>query len=1304
MISPVLVDPVGSAQKAIEAGFQFGASMVMPAFEWKNRENVDKLYENTTGLFGDIGLDKEQFAEKLLDAGQREKFFKNVSEQYDVGSLGDFEKVLLNDIQSIDRPDLPVKTSSGSMAAASSGLEQSVPGLIARGEEPEIFQPRGFKEKVIQAGAMFGADIVPFTLGSMIFRSPAGGMGLTEAMRSGLMRYYEKKAIEGESNIGLKDYVEIVTKGLHDGIIAAASGQAGAFAGKVAPTAMKIPAIVGTMTATSSVFHNEVPTMDDFLINGMLLGGAHLGHVFAGLLRNLYRRTGVRPKDLNIENNQEGLRKIFGDEELIKNMEDLEVLKQSKKGFVFEEELIESLETLKDFTKGEKATVRRANESVRKVIEQVRGLELPIMEEGMFPAELERLQKGGVTPEAIQVERLKLQELEAARYETKRLIDESHRSRESVRGRAKERKGSLEDSPVLAELQGHFVEVLTNSVKAVHELLGGDRLGVVPQAFSEQSYKQAKPYFEKAWNAAKAAGRSLPEFMLEMEQRLGENYVPYLDKWRQDVSNLGTGNLTNAGHESIAERKGVLGDLNRMLGIAEKWKNKLADAIDTEAPFNRIGAPNTAHAVRIAPTRTELVIENGYRLLNRMIYGDDFKFGKKKVLTKDDLSNIPLVRDGYIRMEELPKAQQERISGAVKSLDEFFDAAQRKYSEYGVDVDFVGHLRSQLLEKLHNTKNMKMENRIAIEEGLKFLENKKFVHIPLYLWFGNEVTGKNAGRFSRALKIMNSQKRKTWSIGDLLEEQGGPLKLSDINVADIVMSYSKRLGRDFALLEILKGAQKDNIAFGKGEFFEKVKSGEIQNPESFVDHPLNAPIFKGFKIHRQVAQWAEDMSRLYSNWGWFNKTLSTVKMGTFANPIFLPAVDMMQSVYGTQLRSLGPRNVRKSFNDVLKRSTDYQRAMFEGLASKPEMHLPWKVFEDKVNGLKQTPVERAFETISLLSKFKGEGFKRLFTNPLLIRSAYNASFNIAWTLDEVVRMMDYNWARSKGFSERKAAEFSSKIHSQYDSVPAKTRKALNVPFFTPTFKITMGKWFYEMMKSSVEVGLGKAQGKTETARMKKLYAGGLISAIITTEAIDLLMTEFLPFQRDEWGRKYYMKTKSGEEIAIPIYTPMNLMYKFVTRAIGIANDPAVDNKLLSYISANKWEIQPVWRILTNMAMNRDDHGRPIYSEGDSDAMALGKRIKYTMFSAFQMMKHLETDPYEKETRKILNDEFGTAVDLVFRVNPFASAYKREPEVIRKYARAKAKSKRMVKELLQGTITNEKQLKKFLEDIEKTLEE
>ncbi|GAH86204.1 unnamed protein product, partial [marine sediment metagenome] len=214
---------------------------------------------------------------------------------------------------------------------------------------------------------------------------------------------------------------------------------------------------------------------------------------------------------------------------------------------------------------------------------------------------------------------------------------------------------------------------------------------------------------------------------------------------------------------------------------------------------------------------------------------------------------------------------------------------------------------------------------------------------------------------------------------------------------------------------------------------------------------------------------------------------------------------------------------------------------------------------------------------------------------------YTASWHTAWKLDETVRMMTFNMLQDQGYSDREAGQLAALYHSDYASCPPRTRKALNKVFFTPTFKITMGKLYLNMLEGSIKV---VTKGKSATQKEKNLARGALI-------ALGILMGRKLymqskGFTETELFRKYVKDTETDEGMKEDVVTfsdPFNIPFRYLGRVKG-AFKPQTTNVAEKLLQVVKWDLHPIHRVAIDVV---DNYNGTVYNPYD-DSKDIAKDI------------------------------------------------------------------------------------------------
>jgi hypothetical protein len=558
-----------------------------------------------------------------------------------------------------------------------------------------------------------------------------------------------------------------------------------------------------------------------------------------------------------------------------------------------------------------------------------------------------------------------------------------------------------------------------------------------------------------------------------------------------------------------------------------------------------------------------------------------------------------------------------------------------------------------------------------MKQALNTARRMEFVHIPTAMWFEGMLAKDPAG-FSNKLRLLATQKRKTLMIKDLVEK--GIIDKSEIHPADIIASYGRRMGRDFGLLNIVEAAVKEGKASTKPK-------------EGFLPAPPNAGILRGKYLHPLLHDLVYEMTKHYDRkMGAVESLFSITKMTAFYNPLFLPMYDMVQaSMLGSALNVKMPKYAAKAIKDVWKKTPDFYEALDNGLASKP-FNNPMRSWKHMVETAKRSRGGQIFDILK---------------EPNALKTVYNASWHTAWRLDETVRMMSYNYLKEKGFAPREAAQLAARFHSDYASVPAGTRRFLNRIFFTPTFKITMGKLFKDMIGNTVS-------GKFFKDKVGRKYARGLLTTAAILQGFDSFMTSLMDFERDEWGRRYKKVVETDEgpkEVVFTWSTPANMFLKYLYRARD-AMKPEIESPILDFIQRNIWEFHPLYRVGFQLATNDNGRGDPIVNRWDNDIDKAVKRSWYAFKSIVQIVGTMDKELSNKEAMDRFAEETSKTFEMITR--PFAVKYMRSSAGRRKaYKLRKIQEdfqKFLFREARKGRIMTEEQLQNFQEDLYQIIEE
>jgi N12 class adenine-specific DNA methylase len=89
---------------------------------------------------------------------------------------------------------------------------------------------------------------------------------------------------------------------------------------------------------------------------------------------------------------------------------------------------------------------------------------------------------------------------------------------------------------IIAEAAKQGVTGIDEAVKGLHKLFGGGKhTGTGGPGFDEETYKEAKPHFEAAYDNFKKAGRSFADFLRYIFKEFGDRVRPYIKRFIQEL-------------------------------------------------------------------------------------------------------------------------------------------------------------------------------------------------------------------------------------------------------------------------------------------------------------------------------------------------------------------------------------------------------------------------------------------------------------------------------------------------------------------------------------------------------------------------------------------------------------------------------------------------------------------------------------------------------------------------------------------------------------------------------------------------
>lgn len=622
--------------------------------------------------------------------------------------------------------------------------------------------------------------------------------------------------------------------------------------------------------------------------------------------------------------------------------------------------------------------------------------------------------------------------------------------------------------------------------------------------------------------------------------------------------------------------------------------NKLASKFDVEYPFQKMGKPKTGLALKNYFAKIDVEQKKGLEVIKNL---------NQVKLTDKEYQDLTFIAYQPGKFVTLPPEQRKRISPAYQTVKQYFKLSEVELKEAeiiseGFPQSMVKrlteeniHLRTILKKKISLERRTKiMEQVKGNQQTIDFIKKARIQYVPISmrLWF-KDLLEKQPTKIPRLI----NQFFKTRKIVDLkgfsdyLLEQD-IITPADLDIRRILGSYAHQKGLKLAMGKIV------NTAIEEG-----VLKPIDQAPEDWIALPSRlAPGLKGHKGHPAFIDYLEDnFMRFKGLPPEISRPLAYIKMMQFYNPLFLPAYDMYQAAWLGSLRDIkAPINFIKSAHSIKTKDKFYLEAMENGTFSQPFM-APWDEYMKNVDR----------EIASLSSpkkKFITDFTAKLEKQKILglTDAIYRLSWNTAWTLDKFVRMTSYHHLLDNGFTSQEAAQLVAKFHGDYASLPPATKRAMNRIFFTPTFKIVMGKLQFNMAENAGKAILGGKMSKSD-----KRMAQGLIALLAIIFARKMLFRKW-GFKEDTLGYRYTKTiiTPEGEEkeLVISVPTPDNILMRYWNKLKRI---PQTDDKLEKILAAIPFNLHPLWDYGRSMIGNRKPDGRPIYNPFD-DADKITKDI------------------------------------------------------------------------------------------------
>lgn len=684
---------------------------------------------------------------------------------------------------------------------------------------------------------------------------------------------------------------------------------------------------------------------------------------------------------------------------------------------------------------------------------------------------------------------------------------------------------------------------------------------------------------------------------------------------------------------------------------------RIASKLSVEAPFIKVGAKETGFQMKNFYSNIGLAHSQGLKEINFMsktgfkpVTVTESGFKASGELDYTDLTYLS-ERPGYF--VKLTAKEKKMASLAKKSIKDFYAGWETKLKEIGwMEEPFP---QSLITRNNKNIGNMKAslprlktpEARAKVKAEIEKLQDQndrikkqkiQFVSIPAKAILAK--ADSDPILRAKIMSILPHWGRTTITVKDLVDAKIITRKEADIR--NIIGEYSDRMGRKYALGKIFENAEKEGLIKSQAEkpdwptarIFIKGQHLSIPQLRGKRLDPFFSDVITDFFSRGQVG-----MAGVFG----------VIKMAQFYNPLFMPMYDVLQAAaVGVFLNPVkGVEYIAKGIKDSFLKTDNWERAIENGTMSKPFV-IPYDRWENQfTNAMKDNKM--------------GDFIKKAALPTNWIPMLYQASWHTAWKLDETVRMMTFNYLQDKGMSDREAGQLTALFHSDYASVPPATRKLLNKVLFTPTFKITMGKLYLNMLKGGAAILKKGTKATTE----EKLLARGALLALAGMQGVSMYFVS-QGYEEVEKFRKYVKKVETDEgvkENVITLATPFNIPWRYYYRVKG-AFKPQTTNVAEKMLQIVKWDLHPIWRVGADVV---DNYNWNVYNPFDKkEKIALDVGI-YATGEFVKITKSLLESAKEGEIKadafKAMQKDFGRFKAVILK--PFVFNYLRERKAVRK---------------------------------------
>lgn len=717
----------------------------------------------------------------------------------------------------------------------------------------------------------------------------------------------------------------------------------------------------------------------------------------------------------------------------------------------------------------------------------------------------------------------------------------------------------------------------------------------------------------------------------------------------------------------------------KIFNKSKDMKNAFTDKIDIKSAFTHAGAPRTGRAIQNMFSVQTAIDEEGFQTYKQIKAHENFREGDdaRVILTFEDKAELALLSDAeQARLKPLHKLLGDFLEGSLGQLKSNKVLKQGYLENLRDRIDLETSKQNAFLVKAKTAKRKKRvaELNESIDELGKLRERlPDLAFAPISMAWFTESTIQNPTQVAKRFNFSTKRQRRTskegkFTIGDIIRDEGSSLQESDLSLTTLLASYARRVGRDLSLANIRKEALSEGMIKAV-ETSGKKKI--IDTDGGFVSLEGSGPAFSDLQGSSYFKGWLNELSTYSRRPNIVARALNTAKMLQFINPTFLGMYDLVQASMAGAINVLRPVKTTKNFINAYKDVTGFTAERRASL----------------LNGLESSIFAESWGSQEAMYELAGEslwkkGYALLLKDiqlkspsdaaklaPKLLFNIYQASFSTAWKLDSYVRQVTYQHLRSEGKGPKEAAQTAALYHGDYASVPPKTRQTLNLAFFTPTFKIVMGGLYANLIKNTIQAATVSEKAAPDAIR--GIESIGRI--IVIMGGIDLLMSS-LGFEREEFGREYMkeISTKEGPKEQVIVFAgPHLLATKYIGKLLD-TTDPLRKAPYASFLQSFKWDLNPVWRIASDIIAEEKRPTGKIFNKNDPSALdnaAPVKELKTLLYATKQVIaltRAFKEEPDIEESRELFANEVGQLFSAITK--PFSFVYERDPKIVRSMRR------------------------------------